>query len=302
LGSAQLLVTASRRWAAISNYVDPGLDHLLMYIAGRFQLVRRTVVALRRTKQAPAILIKGENSSLEALSIEDAVTSLERNGIAKGLRLRKETLKELLLFSEQAICFGNGDRKYPFLLNNRSQAQTDYQTVFTLGRYLGSSNTCRALKELTKDPTLLAIARGYLGREPALVGARMWWSFPSDADLSRQRSDGQEFHFDLEDYRAISFFFYLSDVDTQSGAHVFVRGSHRSKPLRFLLDPAKSKSADDIVCAYGHDQIETVSGLAGAGFAEDLFCYHKGSHPKERSRLLVQVRYGYKKYGKNREE
>jgi hypothetical protein len=125
----------------------------------------------------------------------------------------------------------------------------------------------------------------------------MWWSFAACSDLRQQVHDAQSFHYDLDDYRAIAFFFYLSDVDLESGPHVCVLGSHRRKPLRFLFSPFKSKSDEQVSTFYGADHIVTVCGPVGSGFAEDLFCFHKGLHPKTRDRLLLQVRYRFRAYG-----
>jgi hypothetical protein len=129
----------------------------------------------------------------------------------------------------------------------------------------------------------------------------MWWSFATDSTLCQQIEDGQSFHYDLDDYRAIAFFFYLSNVDLESGAHLCVLGSHRRKPIRFLLSPFKSKSDEKIHTFYGTDHVATACGPAGSAFAEDLFCFHKGLHPTKTDRLLLQIRYRFQTYGDGEE-
>ncbi len=302
LANARSGNSLARRWTALTNYVKPGLGHLFMYVMGRFQPVRHAAAFFYRIPPLRRTALQPTARSVEDLELDRVVSSLRRNGMAGGLQLRPEAFQELMSFCDDSICFGDGKRQYPFLIRNRGIAESEHGINFTMGRYLGALNTCSRLRQLTTDPTLLSIARNYLGAEPALVGARIWWSFPASSDSSRQRRDGQQFHFDLDDYRAISFFFYLSDVDRGCGPHVFIKGSHRWKPLRFLLSPAKSKSDTDIVSAYGQQSITTVCGNAGSGFVEDLFCYHKGAHPESADRLLLQVRFGFKKYGENKEE
>ena len=302
LESTRTVNTISRSWSALASYVEPGVGHLFMYVMGRFQPVRRVAAASYRCFSRRKAIAASPVSSLTDVDVSRAIASLRADGMADGLRLRPEAIEELTTFCENSICFGDGRRQHPFLLKNRAQAEAAHGANFSVGRYLGAVSTCSRLRSLTTDPTLLAIARGYLGTEPALVGARIWWSYPASSDQTRQKDDGQLFHFDLDDYRAISFFFYLSDVDEGAGPHVFVKGSHNWKPMRFLLSLGKSKSDGEIVKAYTAAKVTTVCGEAGSGFVEDLFCYHKGAHPTKSDRLLLQVRFGFKKYGQNREE
>ena len=302
LESTRTVNTITRSWSALASYVEPGVGHLFMYVTGRFQPVRRVAVGCYRCLPRKKTIVRSLTSSIEDLDVERAISSLRADGMASGLRLRPEAVEELKAFCENSICFGDGSRQLPFLTKNRAQAEATHGQNFTIGRYLGAVSTCSRLRSLTTDPTLLAIAKGYLGTEPALVGARIWWSYPASSDEARKKEDGQLFHFDLDDYRAISFFFYLSDVDEGAGPHVFVKGSHNWKPLQFLLSLGKSRTDEEIVRSYTAGKVTTVCGEAGSGFVEDLFCYHKGAHPKKTDRLLLQVRFGFKKYGRNREE
>lgn len=272
-----------------------------MYLAGRFQTVRTLGVTYYRTKSNSFSVVGANSACLENVDVSRAVTCLEKDGFCNGLRLREDTLNALRRFCERSICFGNGRRTNGFFAENRAQAERAYGTTFSTGRYFDCLARCPVVRALLIDPILLSIARGYLGAEPAPIGARMWWSFAADSTLYQQTGDGQSFHYDLDDYRAIAFFFYLSDVDLESGAHVCVLGSHRRKPIRFLLSPFKSKSDEQIQTYYGSDQMTTACGPAGSAFAEDLFCYHKGLHPAKRDRLLLQIRYRFETYGDGKE-
>jgi hypothetical protein len=69
------------------------------------------------------------------------------------------------------------------------------------------------LRALASDQQLLAIARQYLGTEPALLRARMWWSFAGPADSALQMKADRGFHYDIDGYHGLTFFFYLTDVN-----------------------------------------------------------------------------------------
>jgi hypothetical protein len=289
-------------WAALRRYLRPGPAHLLMYLAGRFQIVRTVAVTYFRYRCRRTRNIEEHWSRLKDVDVDQAVASLKQKGLYGGLCLRDETLNEFRLFCQEAICFGNGQHNYPFRISDRSAAEQSYQLKFSVGRYLTCLSECSTLKSLVHDSTLLSIARGYLGVEPAFIGARMWWSFCVGSNSDQQRRNGQSFHYDLDGYRAIAFFFYLSDVDLGTGPHVCALKSHRRKPLSFLFSAFKSRSDEQIETVYGPDQIVTVCGSAGYGFAEDIFCYHKGLHPVTSDRLLLQIRYGLRTYGGQEEE
>ena len=76
----------------------------------------------------------------------------------------------------------------------------------------------------------------------------------------------------------------------ESGAHVVVAGSHKSKSLRMKW--ASTRQPDRRVLGrYGVDKIVVLEGKAGFGFFEDPACFHKVLPPLKSNRLLLQLRY-----------
>ena len=66
-----------------------------------------------------------------------------------------------------------------------------------------------------EDPALRSIATAYLGQPALLIRTRLWWSFPaervSDGDLHLAAQN--HFHFDIDGWRTLKFFFYLTPTD-----------------------------------------------------------------------------------------
>ncbi len=91
------------------------------------------------------------------------------------------------------------------------------------------------------------------------------------------------------DFRALKFFFYLTDVDESNGPHVCVLGSHRRKRLRHLFTFLIGQEDKDIIDFYGDANIRTMCEKAGHGFAEDPMCFHKGNPPTGNPRLMLEV-------------
>jgi hypothetical protein len=272
-----------------------------MYTLGRFNGFRTAAVSLNRLQRPP--LRKGDDDSvsLEPVRVADAVERLKRDGVYDDLHLRESALCELRDFCENSECFGSASREYPFHWTERAAAEERYSRRLPLGWYGDVMARCAAAKRLANDPVLTSIARGYFGAEPALIGARAWWSFAATASEDREAAkNGQAFHFDIDGYRALSFFFYLTEVDMHGGPHIYVRGSHRQKRLSHLLSLHKSRSDAEIEAKYPAENILAICGNAGKGFAEDTFCFHKGLAPRSRDRLTMQVRFGLRDYGTGR--
>ncbi len=125
----------------------------------------------------------------------------------------------------------------------------------------------------------------------------MWWSFATQSTPAEQSKSGQRFHYDLDGYRSLAFFFYLTDVNEEAGPHICVRGSHKRKQLSHLLSLRRSRTDEQIERAFGDSALKTLQGRAGRGFAEDIFCFHKGLRPIKRDRLVLQLRFGLRDYG-----
>ena len=104
------------------------------------------------------------------------------------------------------------------------------------------------------------------------------------------------FHYDLDDYRFLKFFFYLTDVDDKSGPHICVRASHKYKKFSHIL-LRKRETDREIIDSYGEESLVTICGEAGFGFVEDPLCFHKGLTPTHKDRLLLQIEFATTDYG-----
>jgi hypothetical protein len=234
-------------------------------------------------------------SLIEDIHLDHAVAKIYQDGVFDGLLLRKEVTDEFLNSSSRLTCFGDGNVDYPFHYG-ANIAQSEAAQRFSLGKYNDALRSVPILRALASDQQLLAIARRYLGTTPALIGARMWWSFAGPADTIEKVKAGQGFHYDIDGYRGLTFFFYLTDVTPSSGPHVYVRGTHITKSWKHLVSISRTRSDREIEEKYGAEHQITLCGPPGSGFAEDIFGFHKGLHPEIGDRLIVQVRYGLRSY------
>lgn len=143
--------------------------------------------------------------------------------------------------------------------------------------------SCPLIVALINAPEVLSLAGAYLGCCPTLSSVGLRWSFPSAAEAT----DVQRFHRDPDDWRFVKLFVYLTDVDENSGPHVYVQGSHRaSVALR-----ARSHDLTQIEKTYGPKAAITVTGPRGTAFMADTAGIHMGMPPSNQPRLMLVAQY-----------
>ncbi len=165
------------------------------------------------------------------------------------------------------------------------------------------------LLELANHPTVIGIAARYLGCVPTLYSLNAWWSFAGHG----KAPVSQEFHRDLDGFRFCTLFVFLTDVGPTTGAHVFIRRSHRvdlteailrREAPRLAAELGRAPTLDELygrTAGYGRDplyealfrdHIDTISGPAGTAFIADTAGLHKGVPLSEGRRLMFWARYG----------
>lgn len=138
------------------------------------------------------------------------------------------------------------------------------------------------IKQLASDPSLTSIVSEYLKTRSFSIRTSGWLSV-GRCGLSQQQlsSNAQMFHIDLDAFRFLKVFVYLSDVTEFSGPHVYVSGSSRPfsnvEMIHKVLQP--SFRIDDISIAnmYGSQSICRHLGPAGTVIIEDTSGFHKGT-------------------------
>ncbi|MEO1429743.1 MAG: hypothetical protein AAFV71_11895 [Cyanobacteria bacterium J06633_8] len=238
-----------------------------------------------------------KSSIFQPIDTEAIAKKLKKDGSWGGLKLPQHILKEILQFTISTECYADSYPNFGFKIFQKNQAEQKCQFRFNQAQYFNTARMCPAIQKLTSDPLLLEIASKYLGTKPIFTGTRLWWIFPVDEASYNPMRIASYFHYDVDDYNSLRFFFYLTDVDINGGSHIYVRGSHKNKKFVNLLSPFKRRSDEEIASYYGEENIVSICGEAGFGFAEDTFCYHKATRPKAKSRLILQIQYAMNDYG-----
>ena len=221
--------------------------------------------------------------------VAPAVRLLHDDGVALGFDLTAGITAGIREYAERSSCRRSGDRRR-FSFSEVSKGRLPDGKPVVLGM-VDDPRACPEIDRLCADPILLAVASQYLGYRPQQIKPRLYWSFVCIVTREARLAQWQtvDYHFDVDGYSFIYVNFYITPVNRNSGAHAYIRGSHKRKPSRMLLHSANQP--DEVVLKhYGNESEVFVEGGAGCGFLEDASCYHKALAPKTRERLMLQIR------------
>lgn len=275
------------------------IDHRFfwMKLFARFETIRDVVAARGTSGQRFPLSDSSSSITLKTSSLE-ACHRLKQDGYYQGLQLSPPILKALVDFAHNNPCYAGRQPHLKFHLHQREEMETRLQSTIKIAGYLDSHESCPAFQALKQDPVILGIAADYLGHEPRYQRGEIAWSFPGYASDAERLAAAQVLHCDLNDYRTVKFFFYLTDVDADCGPHFYLRGTNRGRHLLHQVMGQRCASIDDneLIESYGSDCATTVKGPAGFGFAGDPYTFHKGVLPSRSRRLLLQLEFGIHDY------
>jgi hypothetical protein len=224
--------------------------------------------------------------TIDTAGLAGIVDTLDRHGFVQfDARLGAAdvaTLRQAALESEATIRGGSRARFDPHAPRG---VRYDFEEAFIA--------SLAPVQALLMDPSLLAVAGAYLEAEPVNDLVAMWWSAATGA--APNSAAAQLFHFDLDRLKFLKFFFYLTDVDLETGPHCYIDGSHRDKPAALRHDGRKS---DELVAKhYGAHRVREITGPAGTILAVDTRGFHKGKPLVRGHRLMLQLEYAGNLFG-----
>jgi hypothetical protein len=149
--------------------------------------------------------------------------------------------------------------------------------------YIHPHRGCPELAELATNAKVVEIVRRYLGAEPVLYHTVVLVTRPCPVDGERK----WRFHYDVGDFRAMTLWVYLTDVDAASGPHAVIQGTHRRDTVREVVD--EMLSVEEAALRYG-DRCHTLLGESGSSIFEDQVIYHRQA-PCDKPRTILGISY-----------
>ena len=224
-------------------------------------------------------------------SLETTLATLNAQGYAiLETKLSPERVKELSDAFAGAPCTLTSDK--PTGLQPGETVAVDFENPLA-EKYAvetGSLIANATVRNMLLDKGLLEIAQRYIGSAPMVDIVTAWFSFPSDAP-SHQAA--QLFHFDLDRIKWLKVFFLLTDQTIETGAHLYVPGTHRDGGIdeKILSKGYVRLSDDEVAARYPKDTWVSMEAPAGTILLEDTRGLHKGISVQRDHRLMLQFEY-----------
>ncbi len=201
------------------------------------------------------------------LEIERVVEEINELGYSNGMTLPEKELTEILLYCEK---------------NKRATNWNPHKD-------------CKTIDKLSRNAAIVDVVRKYFGAQPTLWLTELRWtvvgpekeSFPQPRYQEPTLYDIFSFHYDIVDYKSLTLFIYLTDVDLDCGPHVIIESTHKNKSLKELTRIVMSDAAAQK--KYGN-RIKTLLGEKGTIIFEETSSYHKAEVCKK-TRLVLLMTY-----------
>lgn len=149
--------------------------------------------------------------------------------------------------------------------------------------------TVKEILDIANNSSILNAVQEFLGATPTISNINMWWSFSG----KKGAEQAQFFHRDVDDFKFIKLFIYLTDVSMENGPHVYVESTSVSPKLR-KIRRYKDQEIND---AFGEEQVKYFIAPKGTSFLVDTYGFHKGLLPNKGKRLLLQIQYSLSPIG-----
>ena len=220
----------------------------------------------RRHSRNPPLQVNHQEI-FPSLEVQKVVDELKTHGYASGVQVPEAYIEEIITY-----CKSTG-----------------------LGKYWNPHQECEAIDCLARNVKIVEIARRYLGAEPILWLTQLRWSFWGSTQQQKVlpslhtepvQYDGDAFHYDTLDFKSLTVFVYLTDVNPESGPHVVIQDTQEKK----ITELCRIVLKDAAALLKFNDRIKMVLGRRGSMLFEETSSYHKAARCKT-NRLMLSIDY-----------
>jgi hypothetical protein len=211
---------------------------------------------------------------------DNLLLEIQEKGFSDTFKISPERVEKIIAYNN-TVNYKGIDGQGSFNIDYNNPQRPSNQLWYTNP----NAEECDAVKELVYNEDILHIAKQYLGKEPTIKDVRTWWSFPQD---KKEYNHLYGFHYDIDAYKFLKMFVYITDVDENGGPHAIISKTHMSKDM---FEKKNRRLTDEMAEEkYGKDRIFEMKGERGTCFFEDTFSYHKGTSPNY-PRLILQLEF-----------
>jgi hypothetical protein len=190
----------------------------------------------------------------------------------------------------------------------RTQSKVDTHEYRSLGEYFDHWRLSRVLRpsgvnatgdencpitQLARDPLITHLVLQYLNlpakavRVQATIDALI--RIEGQKVLLNEYDGAVEFHRDIDSWKWVKVFVYLTKTEEGDGHHEMFPGSHLRTPLS--LAPIRRYRQTEIAAAMPELRVAKIFGPSGYSFVENTFTFHRGTEPARNDRLMLTITY-----------
>lgn len=227
-----------------------------------------------------------EDKNFEDLNIETANKYLNNLGIYEDLKISDKSLNKILNYCKSELFNFNRNPKFKIKFDERF----NYKDLYIMN-IMNPHLNCEEINSISKNKKIINIVKNYIGANPILESTQIFWSVPYfDKDGNPKEPPNKEFgyHYDIDGYKFIKFFIYLTDVlDENCGHHCFVTKDNGKE--KSFFEKIYRRVPDQIITNKYNNRVKNIFGPKGKGFLEDTSFYHKGNFPKKERGMLAII-------------
>lgn len=213
-------------------------------------------------------------------------------------------LKENLISDMKNEIFDNKDLKYKkdkfldkdILIKKNNENLYEYfdrLKVNNISRVTGfiDLNKNSKIKTFLTSKPIVSLVKNYLNTDKFSISAQFFISTPVKINDQEKYGNAQFFHWDNDFSKFLKLYIYLTDVDDDSGPHIYIPKTHKKKKLKSILP----RLYDDNLIYNLYETKKKYEGKTGSIFFTDGYGIHKGEMPKTNSRIIINVHFGRNK-------
>lgn len=250
--------------------------------------LRSILIFIHKLNCNNPVISNCHESIFENLSVNEIGKNLKSDGFSEGISLSAECINEIYNYAVQTPAEAEDKTSVVIKPDNYRAPLNGIYNYFYYNPHLKN----KLVSDIGRDPGVLEIVKNYFGGvNPILYSSKLYWSFARIDQHGKiiSQNNRKLFHFDVSDSKSLSLFFYLTDVDENTGPHSVIRSTHGNRSLFQLLN---DKISDTVAEKKFGKEIKTITGKKGHGFFEDLLNYHKHSWAlKPDPRLILNFCY-----------
>lgn len=222
-------------------------------------------------------------SNIPKINDSADISELREVGIQYLESLGNHEISELLRFF-----FDEQTKQYSTPINNANELKEFMRQNQIQRSNIVALDTQSPIKNILTKNNIKNISKSYLKTDlKRLSFTSFIFALGEVPHKNEESKNALMFHRDVDHFRFLKFFYFLSDCGIGQGHHEYLNRTHKVR--RISVAPNGRYDQEQIQHAYPESKLCKISGKAGEGFVEDTSGFHRGTPVKDGFRILLMI-------------